>query len=129
MDTDICIHILRGNQRVLRRREEFQEDVAVSFMTVAELHYGAEKSVNPVKNRTLVDQFLLTVITIETNAWISRRFAKVKADLEREGVPLQDADIFIAATALETCDLLVSANTKHFERIPELRMEDWTRAS
>ena len=44
MDTDICIELLRGNVNVIEKRLDHDEKVAISFMTVAELFYGAEKS-------------------------------------------------------------------------------------
>lgn len=94
-------------------------------MTVAELFYGAEKSGNPDKNRTVVEQFLLTVKIINSNRKISYRFGNLKAILEKEGLPLADADLLIAATALETSKLLVTGNLKHFQRIKNLALENW----
>lgn len=125
LDTDVCIHILRGNFSVIEQRQKYSGQVAVSFMTAAELFYGAEKSANPVKNRTLVDQFLLTVITVESDRNIVCRFGSLKAAFEVDGLPLADADLFIAATALERADLLVTGNTKHFSRIEGLSLANW----
>ena len=39
----------------------------------------------------------------------------------------KDADIFIAATAATRCDMLITGNVKHFNRIAELRIENWLR--
>ena len=125
LDTDVCIHILRGNSTVIEQRQQYSGQVAVSFMTAAELFYGAEKSANPLKNRTLVDQFLLTIPTVDSDRNIMRRFGSLKADLEGKGLPLADADLFIAATALEAADLLVTGNTKHFSRIEGLSLANW----
>lgn len=125
LDTDVCIHILRGNFSVIEQRQKHSDQVAVSFMTAAELFYGAEKSANPVKNRTLVDQFLLTVATVESDRNIVRRFGSLKVALEGDGLPLADADLFIAATALETADLLVTGNVKRFRRIEGLSLANW----
>ena len=44
LDTDICIELLRGNAKVIDKRQGYDEKVAISFMSVAELFYGAEKS-------------------------------------------------------------------------------------
>ena len=125
LDTDVCIHILRGNFSVIEQRQKYSGQAAVSFMTAAELFYGAEKSANPVKNRTLVDQFLLSVATVESDRNIVRRFGSLKAALERDGLPLADADLLIAATVLERADLLVTGNTKHFSRIEGLSLVNW----
>ena len=125
LDTDVCIHILRGNFSVIEQRQKYSGQAAVSFMTAAELFYGAEKSANPLKNRTLVDQFLLTVTTVESDRNIVKRFGSLKAVLEGDGLPLADADILIAAIALERADLLVTGNTKHFSRIVDLNLANW----
>ena len=126
LDTNVCIHILRGNFSVIEQRQKYSGQVAISFMTAAELFYGAEKSASPIKNRTLVDQFLLSVATIESDRNIVRRFGSLKAALEGDGLPLADADLLIAATALERADLLVTGNTERFSRIEGLSLANWT---
>lgn len=125
LDTDVCIHILRGNFSVIEQRQKHSGQIALSFMTAAELFYGAEKSANPFKNRTLVDQFLLTVVIVESDRNVVRRFGRLKAALEGGGLSLTDADLLIAATALEKADLLVTGNTKHFSRIEGLNLANW----
>ena len=56
-DTDTVIEILRGNKRVLKRRAEYPGEVAIAFMTAAELFFGAENSAYPVENKVLVEKF------------------------------------------------------------------------
>ena len=124
-DTDICIDLLHGNRNVLIRREQTDESIAVSFMTVAELFYGAEKSDYPVKNHSSVEQFLISVEVIQSDNQILKRFGQLKAQLENEGLPIADADALIAATTLEKGTRLITGNTKHFERISQLRIENW----
>lgn len=125
LDTDVCISLLRGNRKVIEHRKNFAGEISVSFMNVAELFYGAEKSANPDKNMAVVEQFLLTVRTIDSNRNIMKRFGCLKAQLEQSGNPLADADLLIAATALETCTYLVTGNTKHFSRIEGLNLVNW----
>ncbi len=126
-DTDTCIGILRGYESVLSRRRIFNDEIAVSFMTVAEFYYGAEKSSSPGKNYQLIEQFLLSVITINTSKAILKEFGKLKAFLENQGNSLADADLLIAATCLTKCDLLVTGNTKHYNGISGLRLDNWLR--
>lgn len=125
LDTDVCIHILRGNNKVIEERRKYPDQVAVSFMTVAELYYGAEKSANPTKNRSLIEQLLLTLSVINSDNQIMHRFGMLKASLEGLSIPLADADLLIAATALEKCNLLVTGNIKHFSRIAGLPLVNW----
>lgn len=126
-DTDTCIGILRGYETVLSRRQITDDEIAVSFMTVAELYYGAEKSSNPGKNYQLIEQFLLTVTIINTDMEILKEFGKLKAALENQGNSLADADLLIASTCIAKCDLLVTGNTKHYERISGLKLDNWLR--
>jgi tRNA(fMet)-specific endonuclease VapC len=126
-DTDTCIGILRGYKSVLSRRRIADDEIAVSFMTVAELYYGAEKSSSPGKNYHLIEQFLLSVTVINTDMIILQEFGKLKAVLENQGNPLADADLLIAATCLTKCDLLVTGNTKHYNRISGLKLDNWLR--
>ncbi len=126
-DTDVCIELLRGNKKVLKKRKEYPGDVAISFMTVGELFYGAENSAFPVENRVLVEKFLLTVPTLHSDVNILRRFGELKATLRRHKQLIPDADLFIAATTIEKAEALITGNRKHFERIEGLRIENWIR--
>jgi len=124
-DTDTCIGILRGYRSVLLKREAIDDEIAVSFMTAAELYYGALKSSNPGKNCSLAEQLLLTLRVINSDMEILKEFGKLKADLERSGNLLADADLFIAATCITKCNLLITGNLKHYNRIDGLKTANW----
>jgi tRNA(fMet)-specific endonuclease VapC len=126
LDTDICIELLKGNKRILQRRDEYDGPIGVCFMTVAELYYGAEKSKEPSRNMDTIDRLLLTLEIIHTDMPILRRFGTIKATLQKEGIPIADADILIASATLEKAEKLITGNTKHFDRIRGLELEDWT---
>jgi tRNA(fMet)-specific endonuclease VapC len=125
LDTDVCVEILRKNRDVIRKRERYDDETAVSFISVAELYYGAEKSSNPLKNNFLIEEFLLTLKVIQSDNEIMKKFGQVKLRLYRENILLPDADIFIAATAYMKADKLITGNTKHFQRFPNLVIENW----
>lgn len=126
-DTDTCVELLKGNKKVIQHIKAVNDDIAVSFMTVAELYYGAEKSNNVAKNIISVEKMLLAFEVIESSLEIEQRFGKLKASLHKKGNPIEDADTFIAATCLETCETLVTGNGKHYSRIPDLKIENWIR--
>jgi tRNA(fMet)-specific endonuclease VapC len=111
----------------LERRARSAETAAVAAMTVAELFYGAEKSARPAANRSLVEQFVVTVPVLHTTLPVLRLFGQWRAALERLGTPLSDADVLIAATALDCCTQLITGNTDHFSRFPGLRLGNWLR--
>lgn len=125
LDTDVCIALLRGHRRVIERRRVTTEPAAIAGMTAAELFYGAEKSARPVENRSLVESFILTLPILHTSLPILRLFGQLKAQIERDGHPLPDADLLIAATALAHGNWLITGNTSHFSRIPGLKLDTW----
>jgi len=125
LDTDICIELLRGNSVVIERRAACDERVAISFMTVGELFYGAERSQYKLKNINLVEEFILSIDIINTDFEMLRKFAELKARLYEKNLLLPDADILIASTALTKCTKLVTGNIKHFNRFENLAVENW----
>ncbi|MBI2195392.1 MAG: PIN domain-containing protein [Planctomycetes bacterium] len=127
LDTDICIGLLRGNPVVLERRRNEAGPVAISFISLGELYYGAEKSSARDANVALVEQFALTVHVLHSTPALMAKFGGLKAALEREGTPLPDADVLIASTAILFCDRFITGNVKHFSRFEGLRLENWLR--
>ena len=126
LETDTCVELLRGNERVMEQRALTDEAIGVSFMSVAELYYGAGRSAKPARNRQAVDVLLLSVLVVESDRAIAQRFGQLKTELWRDSVLLPDADLFIAATTLVHGSLLVTGNSRHFARIGGLRLERWT---
>jgi tRNA(fMet)-specific endonuclease VapC len=127
LDTDICIEILRGNQRVIERREKYLGEMAISFVTVAELYYGVENSQNPTENRVLVDRFILGTLIVHSDLSILKRFGELKSRLKKRNILIPDADLFIGATSLEKSEALVTGNARHFERIEGLTIKNWIK--
>lgn len=125
LDTDVCVELLRGDKRVVERRKQTESPVAVSFMTVGELLYGAQKSNNSKKNIAVVEEFLLSVRIIDSSYEIMRKFGSLKANLTSAGLPPTDADILIAATSLACCDMLITGNLAHFRRFEGLTLDNW----
>jgi len=126
-DTDVCVEILRGNKKVIKRRQEYPWEVSISFITVAELFYGAGNSDRPKENSVSVEKFIMTVGIIQSDLFILKRFGEIKSNLYQKNRLVADADIFIAATALEKAETLVTGNIKHFDRIEGLKIENWIR--
>lgn len=127
LDTDVCIEILRGNERVLERRQRALDEVATTWITACELAYGAAKSRAAKKNQTLVTEFLATLPVVGLDLPAAERFGRLKADLERGGNILADADLMIAAITQAQGASLVTGNLRHYARIADLRVEDWIR--
>ena len=127
LDSDVCIEILRGNERIVDRRRTVDDDVATTWITASELAYGAGKSRDPERNTTLVTEFLATLPVVGLDLPAALEFGRLKARLEWAGRRIADADLLIASIALANGASVVTGNRKHYERIDGLRTEDWIR--
>jgi tRNA(fMet)-specific endonuclease VapC len=126
LDTNICIYWLKGIQNINSRVVDIDYDsLAVSVITIAELLYGAYNSANIEKNISKVRDFEEAITVIELSRNCIQLYARIKAKLKGEGRIIDDFDILIAATALVNDCILVTNNVKHFERIDNIRLENW----
>jgi len=127
LDTDTCIAILRGNDAVIARRAASNDEVATTWISAAELQYGAAKSKAPEDNRALVKAFLATLRVLGLDHASTQIFGEVKASLEQRGQRLADADLLIGAIAAANHAIVVTGNRRHYARIPGITLEDWIR--
>lgn len=126
LDTDSAVAWLRRNQAVRQRVAAVgPAALALSIVTVAELRYGAACSAQAAANHQAIDGFLSGITVVGLDPAIARQFGDVKAALRTQGQLLEDADLFIAASALTYQLILVTNNTQHFARIPGLQLENW----
>jgi len=126
LDTDICIYWLKGNEWV---REAVLKigwgKLAISIVTKAELYYGAFNSVKVSENLARAEAFTQQFNILPLNDRVLRHYGDHKAQLRQAGNLLPDFDLLIACTALAEERILVTNNTKHFTRIPGLKIENW----
>lgn len=124
LDTDILVSIKRGKKGIQERLYKVGfSQCAISEVSLAELYVGVYKSNGSVLEPVLV--FLeesLSTVSISSSI---KTYARLRAELETKGTRLEDMDLFIAATALEKGYTLVTHNTRHYSRIPGLKVEDW----
>jgi tRNA(fMet)-specific endonuclease VapC len=100
LDTDTCVHWLRGNPIIRSMLAAVgPETVAVSIITLAELHYGAECSARPDANHQAIDDFTSGIAILGVEPEAARTFGDIKAKLRRQGNLLEDFDTVLAATA------------------------------
>ena len=126
LDTNICVYWLKGNESVEQRAlASGLGAIAVSFITISELYYGAYKSQMISENIAAIEKLESKLRTVDSNYEICKSFGGLKAALEKEGKIIDDADLFIAACALVNNLILVTNNKKHFSRIENLKLENW----
>ncbi|MCF8567427.1 type II toxin-antitoxin system VapC family toxin [Alicyclobacillus tolerans] len=129
LDTNICIYLIkRRSDKLLSRMRAFRTgEIGVSVVTVAELQYGVSKSQNKERNQAAVETFLLPLDIADFSFAVTVMYGDTRAQLERQGHPMGPLDTMIAAHALSLDVPLVTNNTKEFERVKGLRVEDWTK--
>ena len=126
LDTSICIYAL--NQRpvqVLQRIVGAGEGaVCISSITAAELAFGAVKSTRSA-TRGHLETFLQTLPELSWGGDAVWRYAEARLALEQSGRRIGERDLLIAAHALAENLTLVTNNTREFERIEGLKLENW----
>jgi tRNA(fMet)-specific endonuclease VapC len=129
LDTDICIYIAKARPpEVAQRLESLAPGaVAMSVVTLGELAFGAQRSQareRAMENLTRLNE-LIPALDLPESA--GRHYGRIRAALNAAGTPIGNNDLWIAAHAA-ACDLiLVSNNSREFERVPGLQVENWVR--
>ena len=128
IDTDTIIFALRGDSSVLAKFEENKNlPISISMITYAELVFGAKRSQNEQKNMIKVNHIRDIYPIEELNEGVMEVFADIKAKMFDKGIRIEDMDLLIAATAIYNELTLVTNNTKHFENVPNLKIENWKK--
>ena len=125
IDTDTCISYMRGKFDLRTKFDEVGFDrCGISVITLAELKFGAEHSTRRDTRLAETSEFCkpLTVFALID---VLDVYAKEKSRLWRLGLPIDDFDLLIGATAIHYELVLVTSNTKHFERMQNLSIENW----
>ncbi len=127
LDTNVCIHMIKNKpvSVVQKFRQHRAEDVCVSSITYAELCYGVSKSRFSERNLLALSVFLSGIRIVPFDSLAAVQFGKIRAGLESSGRPVGVMDLLIAAHALSLGLTVVTNNTREFERIPGLAVEDW----
>jgi len=122
LDTTWVVEYLRGNQEVIARIQELQEEgLAVSIVSVAELYEGVFRSNNPSGNETALKDLLTAVTILDLTPDICKVYGEEKAKLLQKGTVIGALDLLIAATALNH-DLVLLTADRDYERVEDLRV-------
>lgn len=127
LDTNICIAIIkRKPAHILQKFSAYKVgEIYLSSVTLAELRYGVAKSQYQEKNQAALDEFILPLEIAVFDEAASQVYGTLRADLEKQGTPIGSLDTMIGAHALSMEAILVTNNTKEFNRITGLAVIDW----
>lgn len=126
LDTNICIYFLKGQFNLHQKIKEIgEENCFLSEITVAELKFGAENSIQKEKNRKNHEAFQAKFEILPIFPVLDI-YAKEKARLKTKGRMSDDFDLLIGATAIYNNLTLVTRNISDFDRLDGIAIEDWT---
>jgi tRNA(fMet)-specific endonuclease VapC len=128
IDTDISSYIMkRSHDAVLRRLQKVPVgDVCISVITKSELMFGIEVSPRRRQDQAALDVYLRHVEVLDYPNEAALHYGQIRADLKLRGTTIGANDLFIAAHARCLGLTLVTNNTREFERVQSLHIENWT---
>ena len=128
LDTNIASAALRGSATLdMRLQNLAPENWCISAITRAEMMFGLALKPEATRLAQYVNAFLLTARTEPWTHAAADNHGRIRAHLEKRGKHIGDFDEMIAAHALALGAVLVTDNTRHFNRVEGLRLENWIR--
>ncbi|RNC77355.1 VapC toxin family PIN domain ribonuclease [Piscirickettsiaceae bacterium NZ-RLO2] len=129
LDTNICIYLIKQKPRSYYERlmevEKSRHILAISSIVLSELQFGVARSQHQRKNQEAINTLVnkLEVLPYEEKA--AKYYGDLRANLQKKGTVIGGNDMIIAAHALSEKAVLVTHNTKEFQRVEHLELEDW----
>ena len=128
LDTNIVSYLLEKKQQVVKRFDEIFFQNEVKILNV--VHYEIQRGIFYSQSKKLQNDFEIFCKHIHVIPITDADFmqaSQIYANLRRDGRLIEDADIFIGASALNNNAILVTNNEEHFSRIAGLKIENWTK--
>lgn len=129
LDKNICIYVIKHKPDVVIKKflSHDPEEMCISAITYAELMHGVEKSTAVERNRIAMSLFLSPITILQFDEQAAEAYGRIRAELEKKGTPIGPMDTLIAGHARSRGLILVTNNTKEFNRVAGLTVEDWAR--
>jgi tRNA(fMet)-specific endonuclease VapC len=127
LDTNICIYTMKKKPpEVFEKLRKLSPDsVGISAITEAELRFGMSNSSKPEHNHRTLDEFLGPFQIVPFDSAAAAHYGEIRSNLRRSGTPIGNMDLLIASHARSLSLTLVTNNTKEFEKVPGLKLENW----
>ena len=126
LDTSILIYTIKNKPLAVRRAfEQHSGQLCTSTICLMELIYGAEKSAAPAQNLATINGLAARLEVIDYDAKAATHSGQIRAELARIDQPIGPYDQMIAGHARSQGLILVTNNTKEFDRVDGLRLENW----
>ena len=128
LDTNIVIYAIKGKYPNIIKRflKVPYQSIVLPSIVIAELEFGAKKSANYKKVTKKYEEFINHFDEVSFDNKAAKIYADIRYDLEKKGAIIGPNDLIIAATVLANDGILVTHNVKEFNRVKDLKIEDWT---
>lgn len=124
LDTNAVIALFKGGEIFASRlRQHHPKDFGLSGVVMHELFYGAFRSQRIAENLARIEALRFSVLEFDRED--ARKAGEIRAVLAKQGTPIGPYDILIAGQAIARGLTLITHNFGEFQRIPELKLEDW----
>jgi tRNA(fMet)-specific endonuclease VapC len=129
LDTSILIYLIKNKPPSVARRIDALDDEAtlgMSFFTYAELLKGAQRSTRKSDVQRRLDELTRQIPVIyRAGRSLCEHYAEQFTKLKEAGTSIGANDLWIACHALAEGATLVSNDSREFERVAGLRLENW----
>lgn len=127
LDTNMIIYIMNGKSEraFFEMTRHDREEICISSIVHAELYYGIEGSSRKAETINWLEKFLEGIAILDFGVEAAREYGRIRQYLKREGMPIGDHDMMIAAHANSMDLTLVTHNVREFTRVPGLEVADW----
>ena len=127
LDTNICIYVLKNHSDKLRQKFKAIKDLCISSVTYGELCFGIENGDNSMKKARWhqLDIFTQKLLIEAWDEGAARHYGSIRASLKKQGRPIGNNDLLIAAHARSLNAVLVTNNVGEFNRVSDLSIENW----
>ena len=126
LDTNTLIYFFKGMGNVAKNLlSSPPSEVSIPSIVVYELEVGIAKSTSPEKRTEQFSNLLATVNVLPFGMTEAKTASQIRVTLEKQGNPIGPYDILIAATVSANNAILVTHNTREFQKIPQLQSTDW----
>ncbi len=123
VDTNIIIALFAGEDSISERLA-MAEEVFIASTVLGELYYGAYKSHKGKENLLRIDELAERTAILGCDRETARHYGFIKDNLRRQGRPIPENDLWIAACAQQH-DLVLVTRDDHFKAITGLKLEMW----
>ncbi len=126
LDTNTIIYYFKGRGNIAPNLLAHPPStIFLPTIVIYELEFGLAMSQAPQKPRQQLQTLLKAINILSFGATEARVTARIRASLEKQGTPIGPHDLLIAGTALAQGAVLVTHNTREFQRVAGLQLEDW----